>query len=94
MFVTLVEPQDQGDPLETLGILVDRSDDGTRGTITVLDRIGGSHLRANVPFEGMHTEGGTHIKTSPPSYLEEPPQNGGKEESTDDTTVDTYTVGS
>jgi hypothetical protein len=91
-FVTFVEPAPENIPgpdKETLGILIDRSEDGTRGSLQIIHPNGGTQVRHNVPFDGNQVAYGAYIKPSPPADLvvgapgEPPPA----ESETDETTV-------
>jgi hypothetical protein len=98
MFVSLVQPVEGGQDVETLAILINVTPDGERGSLLVLQTNGNQSVMHNVPFDGYQFAGGAHINGTPPANLappttpiEEPPP---EEPPAEETETSSYSVGS
>jgi hypothetical protein len=65
-FVTFVEPTSNGSDNETLGILVNKSDDGTRGSALLINGNGGMSILHHIPLEGTQFQGGAFLRDGAP----------------------------
>jgi hypothetical protein len=72
-FVTFVEPSPNGSDNETLGILVNKSDDGTRGSALLINGNGGMSVLHHIPLEGTQFQGGAFLREGTPNNLTLPP---------------------
>jgi hypothetical protein len=99
MFVSLVEPVEGGQSVETLAVLINVTPDGERGSLLVLFPNGNQSVQHNVPFDGYQFAGGRYINGTPPANLAPPagpPANGEIEEPPPEEEEETrsYSVGS
>jgi hypothetical protein len=98
MFVSLVEPVEGGQNIETLAVLINVTPDGERGSLLVLFPNGNQSVQHNVPFDGYQFAGGRYVNGTPPANLvppttpiEEPPP---EEPPAEETETSSYSVGS
>lgn len=96
MFVTYCQPVENGTDLETLAILINLTEDQSRGSLFLLNRNGTTQILHNVPLDGFQVANGAHIILESPEYVTPAPPIGDEEippaeEPTDET--DTFTIG-
>lgn len=92
MFVTYCQPVENGTDLETLGILINLTEDQSRGSLFLLNRNGTTQILHNVPLDGFQVANGAHIILEPPEYVTPPTGPPADEEDTEEET-DTFTIG-
>lgn len=71
-FITFVEPSPPQNPApdqETMGILIERTPDGTRGNAFLMNPNGTTRIVTNVPIDGNQVSGGAYLKMEPPANL-------------------------
>lgn len=89
MFVTYCQPVENGTDLETLGILINLTEDQSRGSLFLLNRNGTTQILHNVPLDGFQVANGAHIILEPPEYVTLPPAG----EEVPPAEDDTFTIG-
>jgi hypothetical protein len=93
VFVTYCQPVENGTDLETLAILINLTEDQSRGSLFLLNRNGTTQILHNVPLDGFQVANGAHIILESPEYVTPPPA--GEEEipSAEEEETDTFTIG-
>lgn len=90
MFVTYCQPVENGTDLETLAILINLTEDQSRGSLFLLNRNGTTQILHNVPLDGFQVANGAHIILEPPEYVTPPPAGEEVPPAEED---DTFTIG-